>query len=404
MAKEKKAIVPDLPDTSISGDAHSIFDELTAIPVAFHAAYARIAGSISAGLFLSQAVFIQKSRIQKSTITDERGIEHAGFWYHSRQQWEEETHMTRWEQEAARKALIERKLLQEALVGLPAKLYFRINLNRVKAAVIALSAKKAGPEGDGGVQPTADQPPTSRQLAHQQDGGSTANLQGVEPPTLESDEESDQRVCAAEPPHAADNAPPSQQEILPDEAKSPESIGLFRVEDSNEENTDSKKANQKPRSPAPQKISSKEKEKPHARPTRRVKRQPLGGPRHGHRAAGESKTRDANLDHAAVRAYRDICHSTPNALQRADIVAAVGDMETWEDILRQFMREGRPPHRVDWALERYGKVAGTHGQPVARQQAERASLPAQASDDWLNVSEDQLREMLNQQQQIGGAR
>lgn len=70
------------------------------------------------------------------------------------------------------------------------------------------------------------------------------------------------------------------------------------------------------------------------------------------------KERDPNLDHPAVKAYRDIIRITPNWIQREDIVATVrpngsSELELWEQTLKQFMREGRNPKRVDWALDRF---------------------------------------------------
>lgn len=65
------------------------------------------------------------------------------------------------------------------------------------------------------------------------------------------------------------------------------------------------------------------------------------------------KPRDPNLDHPAVKLYIDICHSTPNHIQRAAIVDKVQKLDLYKEILVQFMKEGRPPHRVDWTIERY---------------------------------------------------
>lgn len=67
--------------------------------------------------------------------------------------------------------------------------------------------------------------------------------------------------------------------------------------------------------------------------------------------------KDPALLNPLVVAYREICHITPNAQQRADIIATVTDSVLWDRVLKQFMREGRQPQRVDWTLERYGKAA-----------------------------------------------
>jgi len=64
--------------------------------------------------------------------------------------------------------------------------------------------------------------------------------------------------------------------------------------------------------------------------------------------------RDPNLDHPAVKLYIDICHCTPNHIQREAIIATVEQLDLYEVVLRQFMMEGRPPQKVHWTLERYG--------------------------------------------------
>jgi hypothetical protein len=70
----------------------------------------------------------------------------------------------------------------------------------------------------------------------------------------------------------------------------------------------------------------------------------------------KSPPRDPNLDHPAVKLFIDICHSTPNHVQRAAIVAQVKQLDLYKAILIKFMNEGRPAHRVDWTLERYGNA------------------------------------------------
>ncbi|SRR6266496_303816 len=82
---------------------------------------------------------------------------------------------------------------------------------------------------------------------------------------------------------------------------------------------------------------------------------------------GEEKKRaprDPNLDHPAVQLYREICHLTPNHVQRREIAVTVdwgkqqlGDpkraLEVWKGVLEKFMLEGCNPKRVDWAMDRF---------------------------------------------------
>lgn len=91
--------------------------------IAFPPAYARITGSVNAGLMLAQSVY------WIGTLPED----HDGFFYKTQQQWQEELFLTRREQESARKRLkaIEHNgspLWMEDLRGNPAKLYFSVDL------------------------------------------------------------------------------------------------------------------------------------------------------------------------------------------------------------------------------------------------------------------------------------
>lgn len=60
-----------------------------------------------------------------------------------------------------------------------------------------------------------------------------------------------------------------------------------------------------------------------------------------------------DLLHPAVVLYREICSYKPNDQQQVSIISLVTNLDLYRDVLVQFMREGRPPKRVDWTLERY---------------------------------------------------
>lgn len=95
-------------------------------PIAFYVAFARIAGSIGGGLMLSQATYWMQTSVVKRR---------DGQWfYKSQREWEEETTMTRREQEAARRKLRAithdgDALWEEKLAGVPATVHYRINLD-----------------------------------------------------------------------------------------------------------------------------------------------------------------------------------------------------------------------------------------------------------------------------------
>jgi hypothetical protein len=96
--------------------------------VSFHPIFAKIGGSAHAGIFLSQAFFWSK-----------RTSDTSGWFYKTQKEWEEETTLTRYEQEHARKQLREAGVLQEKLEGVPAKLYYRIHWGELvsKMTVVA---------------------------------------------------------------------------------------------------------------------------------------------------------------------------------------------------------------------------------------------------------------------------
>lgn len=91
-------------------------------PVAYHRVLAEIGGGACAGLMLSQAWYWTP-----------RGAE--GWFYKSMEEWEEETGLTRTEQETARRRLSERGLLEEKRAGMPARLYFKVNTEKMLSLI-----------------------------------------------------------------------------------------------------------------------------------------------------------------------------------------------------------------------------------------------------------------------------
>lgn len=89
-----------------------IFDE----PIVFHRAYVPVTGSALASLFLSYAVY----------TTERLPMEAEGWFRKSADEWLQETGMTRFEQQAARRILRERGILIERRYGMPAELWFKV--------------------------------------------------------------------------------------------------------------------------------------------------------------------------------------------------------------------------------------------------------------------------------------
>jgi hypothetical protein len=104
--------------------------EVFDLPVSFHRCLVPIAGGVTAALMLSQAIW--------TTQTIEPTAN--GWFSKSQDQWTEETGLTRWEQETARRALRSAGFVEERRVGMPAKLWFRVRPEVVSRALQAHSA------------------------------------------------------------------------------------------------------------------------------------------------------------------------------------------------------------------------------------------------------------------------
>lgn len=87
-------------------------------PIAFNPAFKKITGSTAAALMLSQAWYWSK-----------RTSDEDGWFYKTIAEWEEETGLTRSEQETARKHL--KDILEVDLRGVPATLYYRVNKSKI---------------------------------------------------------------------------------------------------------------------------------------------------------------------------------------------------------------------------------------------------------------------------------
>jgi len=67
-------------------------------------------------------------------------------------QWEEQTGLSRWEQETARRHLRERGLLEEMLAGLPARLGYRLDMGRLVELLSARVSRTTSSQSGAGDQ------------------------------------------------------------------------------------------------------------------------------------------------------------------------------------------------------------------------------------------------------------
>jgi len=118
-------------------------------PIAFHVSFARITGSVNAALFLSQAYYWAN-----------RTSDPDGWFYKTQEEWTAETYLSRREQEQARKILRQLGIVEEKLVGVPARLYYRINHQRTlellenDKSACPFSATEDVPNGQPRLSPT----------------------------------------------------------------------------------------------------------------------------------------------------------------------------------------------------------------------------------------------------------
>ena len=94
-------------------------------PITFHRCLIPVTGSVTAALLLSQAI---RGSEELEPQTD-------GWFVRSQEQWTEETGLSRWELETARRVLRQAGLLEERRVGMPARLWFRVRADRVFEAL-----------------------------------------------------------------------------------------------------------------------------------------------------------------------------------------------------------------------------------------------------------------------------
>jgi hypothetical protein len=149
--------------------------------VAYHPSFAAIGGSVNAGLFLAQLFYWH-----------DRGSDPDGWIYKTQAEWEEETGLSRWEQETARRRLRERGLVEEKLAGLPARLHYRLDVEQLIALLSARVTRTASPPaggegGEGGRRRAAAErvtPPRTRtRERHNQDCGVPTNKHAGIPQT-----------------------------------------------------------------------------------------------------------------------------------------------------------------------------------------------------------------------------
>lgn len=111
-------------------------------PIAYQRIFAHVCGDPIAAILLSQAFFWSS----RTKDTD-------GWFYKTQAEWFEETGLTRRHQETARKKLVSLGVLEEVRRGIPAQLFFRLDVARLAELIRAFLDKKRGGEEGENEQP-----------------------------------------------------------------------------------------------------------------------------------------------------------------------------------------------------------------------------------------------------------
>ena len=105
---------------------------LTDAPISFHRCLVPATGGITTALLLSHAIWVTQSLPEDV----------CGWFTCSSEQWTESTGLSRREQETARRALCRGGFITERRYGMPARLWSRVNVGVVLAALRGQSARR----------------------------------------------------------------------------------------------------------------------------------------------------------------------------------------------------------------------------------------------------------------------
>ncbi|HRI60647.1 MAG TPA: hypothetical protein PK228_13010 [Saprospiraceae bacterium] len=106
-------------------DAISVLSELLERPVAYHAVLAKALGSVPAAVILSQGVYWAKKA----------PAEKQGWFWVTAEEWYNQTGVSEESQLTARKILKQAGFWEEKLIGLPAKMHYKIDFESLVAVI-----------------------------------------------------------------------------------------------------------------------------------------------------------------------------------------------------------------------------------------------------------------------------
>lgn len=87
---------------------------------------------------------------------------------------------------------------------------------------------------------------------------------------------------------------------------------------------------------------------------------------------------DPNLNHEAVKAYREAFRLCPNMGRRQDIVSTVENLELWNEVLTEWKEQKWNPLKIGWLLSDYERrLSG--GQRISERKRSQEDMQARVS-------------------------
>lgn len=165
---------------------------LGAKTVSFNSLFAKATGSVTAGVFLSQAIFWQEKAKFKNSIE----VDADGYFSKTADEWYDETGLSTEQQKTARVNLVRAGILQEKRAGIPAKMFFKIDIEALVSGISVFLNTGATVSGFS-VNRNTETPRTVNGHFRKQETGISVNSYNKE--SLESKESKERDAGASDP-------------------------------------------------------------------------------------------------------------------------------------------------------------------------------------------------------------
>lgn len=193
---------------------------LGAKTVSYNSLFAKAIRNVPAAVFLSQAIFWQEKAKFKNAL-DTIEIDGEVYFAKTGAEWFDETGLTSEQQKTARKCLCALAILKEKRAGVPAKMYFRIDIDALVSGISAYLNTRISVSGISANRIT-ENPRTSSGKFRKQEAGISANSNNIE--SFESFESEGENETT--PPPAENFSLEAEKEKAPPVAPAPPFLPL----------------------------------------------------------------------------------------------------------------------------------------------------------------------------------